>query len=494
MSSLLSAPFDNSYARLPERFYSREQPLAVQAPALVRTNAALARELRLDPDALATPEDLAVLAGNRIPEHAEPLAMAYAGHQFGNFVPALGDGRALLLGELVDARGHRRDIQLKGSGATAWSRGGDGRAGLPSMIRDYLASEAMAGLGIPCQRALALVTTGENVQRETVEPGAILTRVTGGLVRFGTFQYFHFRDDREALRTLADYVTERHYPDLMDEAAPLPALLGAVTERTARLVADWMLVGFIHGVMNTDNMTLSGETIDFGPFGFMDDFHPATVFSLIDQGGRYAFNQQPDIAGWNLARFAETLLPLIEEETEDPVSIAQQQLRRFAPAFEARYEEGLLAKLGLTERREGDSQLIEDLFAIMAHQRVDYTLLFRRLSDVPGDSAAEDDTVRELFTEPLEFERWAARWRDRLRRQGRDEEERRDTMRSVNPAFILRNHHAQRAIDAALAENFEPFHELLDVLARPFEDQPGMEDWARPPAQQERVPYTTCGT
>ena len=494
MSSLFTAPFDNSYARLPEHFYSREQPLPVPAPALACANQELARQLQLDPEALARPEDLEVLAGNRVPEGAEPLAMAYAGHQFGNFVPSLGDGRALLLGELLDADGERRDIQLKGSGATAFSRGGDGRAGLPSMIREYLASEAMAGLGIPCQRALALVTTGETVHRETPEPGAVLTRVTRGLVRFGTFQYFHYRDDREALRTLTEYVIRRHYPELVDEATPLPVLLGAVAERTARLVADWMLVGFIHGVMNTDNMTLSGETIDFGPFGFMDEFHPATVFSLIDQGGRYAFNQQPDIAGWNLARFAETLLPLMEAEMNDPVTVAQEQLRRFAPVFEARYEEGLLAKLGLTERREGDSQLIEELFAAMARQRVDYTLLFRRLSEVPGDSADDDEPVRELFSQPEEFDRWAAGWRDRLRRQDRDDKERRSAMRAVNPAFVLRNHHAQRAIDAALAENFEPFHELLTVLASPFEDQPGMEHWTRPPAQEERVPYTTCGT
>ena len=491
----------SAYTRLPERLFARVEPTPVSAPALVRLNRPLALQLGLDSDMLESPAGVEVLSGNRLPENSEPLAMAYAGHQFGNFVPSLGDGRAILLGEVQDHSGILRDLQLKGAGRTPFSRMGDGRAGLPSVMREYLASEAMAGLGIPSQRALALTTTGEPVYREEVEPGALLTRVASSHVRFGTFQYFLYRGDPEALRALADHVVERHYPDLSghpDGKARWLALLERVTARTADLVADWMLVGFIHGVMNTDNMSIVGETIDFGPFGFMDSYHPETVFSSIDQGGRYAFNQQPGIAGWNLARFAETLLPLMKEgeEGEDElVESAQQALKAFGPRFSSRYQAGLLRKLGLERAREGDPELAGELLSLMAQQGADYTLAFRRLSALRAGDTGEDEPLRELFAEPRALDAWLERWRARLEEESAGDAARRRAMEAVNPAFVLRNHHAQRVIDAAVRDrDFAPFHELVEVLGSPFEDQPGREHWSRPPRPEEVVPYTTCGT
>lgn len=494
----------STYARLPERLFARVAPTPVSAPSLVRLNRPLAAELGLEPETLETRAGVDLLSGNRVPEDSEPLAMAYAGHQFGNFVPALGDGRAVLLGELRDRYGTLRDLQLKGAGRTPFSRSGDGRAGLPSVMREYLASEAMAGLGIPTQRALALTTTGEPVYREEVEPGAILTRVASTHVRFGTFQYFLYRGDAEALRALADHVIERHYPDIPD-IGELPdtrerwmTLLERVTARTADLVADWMLAGFIHGVMNTDNMSVVGETIDFGPFGFMDTYHPETVFSSIDQGGRYAFNQQPGIAGWNLARFAETLLPLMkesEESEEELVASAQQVLKAFGPRFSSRYQAGLLRKLGLKQAREGDPELAGEFLSLMAQQGADYTLAFRRLSALRAGDTGEDEPLRELFADPRALDAWLQRWRARLEDESAGDAERRRAMEAVNPAFVLRNHHAQRAIDAAVRDrDFAPFHELVEVLGSPFEDQPGREQWSRPPRPEEVVPYTTCGT
>ena len=479
-------PFDNSYAHLPERFHVRLNPTPVRAPRLVRVNAGLAEQLGLDPGELSSAEGVQILAGNSVPEGASPLAAAYAGHQFGNFVPRLGDGRAVLLGEVVDRQGARRDIQLKGSGPTPFSRRGDGRAALGPVLREYIVSEAMAALGVPTTRALAAVTTGEPVRRETMLPGAILTRVASSHIRVGTFQYFAARGDNEAIRLLADHVIARHYPDAAGAANPYRALLDAVVARQAALVGHWLLIGFIHGVMNTDNCSVSGETIDYGPCAFMDTYNPATVFSSIDQHGRYAYGNQPRIAVWNLARLAEALLPLLHDNEEAAVASAQESLAGFSPLFEAAYFGGLRRKIGLTSERDGDVTLVNDLLKLMAENTADFTVTFRKLPD---------PSVREEFTDPAAFDVWAARWRWRLGDETASPETIRDQMRAVNPAFIPRNHLVEAALNAAIEhEDFAPFEDLLTVLSRPFEDQPGFERYATPPLPDQRVTQTFCGT
>jgi uncharacterized protein YdiU (UPF0061 family) len=490
----MQIPFDNSYARLPERFFARLSPTPVAAPRLIRLNAALARDLRIDPDWLALPEGVEVLAGNRVPEGAEPLAQAYAGHQFGGFVPQLGDGRAILLGEVVGRDGRRRDIQLKGSGRTPFSRQGDGRAAIGPVLREYIVSEAMHALGIPTTRALAAVTTGEHVFREVVLPGAVLTRVAASHIRVGTFQYFAVRQDIEGLRTLADHAIARHHPAAAEAANPYLALLDAVVAAQAALVARWMLVGFIHGVMNTDNMAISGETIDFGPCAFMDEFHPMQVFSSIDHGGRYAFGNQPRIAMWNLTRLAEALLPLLGDGQEAAVAAAQEVLAGFAPRFDAAWRAGLARKAGLSAMEEGDEALIEDLLRRMTENEADFTLTFRRLADAAAGPEG-DAGVRVLFRDPAAFDGWVGGWRDRLAREATSPEARRSAMRGVNPAFIPRNHQVERVIAAAVErDDFAPFEALLGVLAQPFEDQPDAAAYALPPAPEERVTQTFCGT
>ena len=494
----MSIPFDNSYARLPDRFYARLPPSPVEAPKLIRLNHALAEELGLDPAWLASPEGVAMLAGNAVPEGAEPLAQAYAGHQFGNFVPQLGDGRAILLGEVIGRDGARRDIQLKGSGPTPFSRRGDGRAALGPVLREYIVSEAMHALGIPTTRALAAVTTGEHVFRETALPGGVLTRIAASHIRVGTFQYFAARQDLEAIQTLADHVIARHHPQAAEAPHPYLALLEAVGTAQAELVARWMLVGFIHGVMNTDNMTVSGETIDFGPCAFLDAYHPGTVFSSIDHAGRYAFGNQPRIALWNLTRLAETLLPLLAEQEDAAIEQAQQSLAGFAAPFEAAWQDGLARKIGLGERRPGDDELAQDLLRRMAENDADFTLTFRALVDAAAEEAgggAGDAAVRALFQDGAAYDGWAAGWRARLAAEGAPPAARRAAMRAVNPAFIPRNHQVERAIAAGVERaDFGPFEALLSVLARPFDDQPGAEDYAAPPQPEERVLATFCGT
>jgi serine/tyrosine/threonine adenylyltransferase len=486
--------FDNTYAALPERFHARLAPTPVAAPRLVRLNVALADRLGLDPEALASPESVRFLAGNQVPDGASPIAAAYAGHQFGHFVPQLGDGRAILLGEVVAPDGARFDIQLKGSGKTPFSRGGDGRAALGPVLREYIISEAMAALGVPTTRSLAAVTTGEGVYRETILPGAVLTRVASSHIRVGTFQYFAARADNEAIRLLADHVIARHYPEAAGVANPYRALLDAVIARQAALVARWLLIGFIHGVMNTDNCSIAGETIDYGPCAFMDTYDPATVFSSIDQHGRYAYGNQPRIAVWNLARFAETLLPLLDDVEGKAVEIAQAALTAFSPAFEAAYFGGLRRKLGLSTDRDGDDTLVNDLLKLMAENRADFTLTFRLLCDAAADPA-KDAAVRGEFTDPAAFEPWAARWRWRLGDETNAPDAVRSAMRAVNPAYIPRNHHVEAALNAAIErEDFAPFEELLDVLSRPFEERAGFERYATPPMPHERVSQTFCGT
>jgi uncharacterized protein YdiU (UPF0061 family) len=486
--------FDNSYARLPDRFFSRLRPTPVAAPRLVKLNVELARELGLDPARLASTEGVEVLAGNRIAEGSEPIAQAYAGHQFGGFVPQLGDGRAILLGEVVDAAGVRRDIQLKGSGPTPFSRRGDGRAALGPVLREYIVAEAMHALGVPTTRALAAVVTGEYVFREEALPGAVLTRVAASHIRVGTFQYFAVRRDIAAIRELADHVIARHYPEAAAAQNPYRAMLDAVIARQAALVARWLAIGFIHGVMNTDNMSIAGETIDYGPCAFMDTYDPGAVFSSIDSQGRYAYANQPQIAQWNLARLTETLLPLLAATEAEQLEAGQNALTAFAGLFEAAYVRELSAKLGLMEARDGDLDLAHDLLDRMTRGEADFTLTFRGLVDAVADPGA-DAAVAALFKEPAAFAEWATRWRQRLREERGDPVARREVMRRANPLFIPRNHLVEEAISAAVRrQDFEPFETLVAVLARPFDDQPERARYTRPPKPEEAVRQTFCGT
>src|SRR5918993_265438 len=457
-------PFDNTYARLPDRFFARVPPTPVTAPRLIRLNRELAAQLCLDPDCLASPEGVAVLCGRRVPEGAKPIAMAYAGHQFGQFVPQLGDGRAILLGEVVDRDGVRRDIQLKGSGPTPFSRRGDGRAALGPVLREYIVSEAMAALHIPTTRSLAAVATGEPVVRETVLPGAVLTRVATSHIRVGTFQFFAARGDGEALRLLADHVIDRHYPDARDEENPYRALFDRVIARQAELVARWMLVGFIHGVMNTDNCSIA-------------------------DGGRYAYVNQPRICHWNLARFGETLLPLFDDDGDKALAIANETLATFQGRYGEALMDGMRRKLGLAIEDEGDPALAQDLLNAMAEAGADFTKTFRALDP------ESDDKVRPLFAEPAKYDAWAARWRERLAREPQDAASRRAAMQSVNPVYIPRNHRVEAVLAAAVQrDDYGPFEEFLTVLARPFEERTEFADYAEPAPDDQGAYRTFCGT
>src|ERR1039457_4450633 len=489
--------FDNTYARLPEHFYVRLDPTPVAAARIVKVNVELARQLGLDADALTSEQGVAILGGNRVADGAEPIALAYAGHQFGYFVPQLGDGRANLFGELVSRDGQRYDVQLKGSGRTPFSRGGDGRAALGPVWREYIVSEPMAALGVPPTRPLAAVTTGERVLRDTALPGAVLTRVAASHLRVGTFQYFAIRGDTEATRILADYAISRHYPEVAQATQPYKALLDGVIARQARLIARWMLLGFLHGVMNTDNTSISGETIDYGPCAFMEAYHPATVFSSIDHGGRYAYGNQPRAALWNLARLAETLLPVMVGEAgseEAAVAAANESLAAFEPQFEAARYSGLRLKLGLSTEHEGDSALAESLLQCMADNRADFTLTFRRLCDAAA-GAEGDAGIRTRFADPAAYDTWAAQWRERLQKEPADQQARATAMRRVNPLFIPRNHLVEEALDAASRrQDFQPFEELLKVLSQPYEDRQDLERYAMPARPEESVLQTFCGT
>ncbi len=491
----LEFAFDNSYQRLPDRFYARLDPTRVSAPRLIKLNVALAELLGLDAATLASPTGIAMLAGNRVPGGAQPIAMAYAGHQFGGFVPQLGDGRAILLGEVVGRDGVRRDIQLKGSGPTPFSRRGDGRAALGPVLREYVVSEAMNALGISTTRALAAVASGDYVFRETQLPGAVFTRVALSHIRVGTFQYFAARDDIEALRLLADYVIGRLYPELKGTDRPYLALLGAVCERQAALVASWLLVGFIHGVMNTDNMSIAGETIDYGPCAFMDSFDPATVYSSIDQKGRNAYGSQPSIAQWNLARFAETLLPLIDSDQETAVTAATDVLNRFPELFSSNYIVGLRAKVGLRTAEEDDGALITQFLGLMRSSHADFTRSFRLLADVLSNDNSRAVAFRSMFTDAGALDAWLQAWQARLTREGVDAHEAGARMRSVNPVYIPRNHLVEEVIRAGVDRgDFAPFEALVEVLSQPFNEQEGRERYAMPPAPHEIVHETFCGT
>ena len=470
--------FDNSYARLPDRFFTRQNPTPVTDPALIKINHPLARRMGLDPAALETPESIAQLAGNAVPDNAEPLAQAYAGHQFGGWNPALGDGRAVLLGEIVAPDGARFDIQLKGSGPTPYSRMGDGRAPLGPVLREYIVSEAMAALGVPTTRALAAVATGDPVIRERVDPGAVLTRVAASHVRVGTFQFFAAREDTEALQMLADHVIARHYPDAAQADDRYGLLLSAVVERQAKLIAKWMGLGFIHGVMNTDNMTISGETIDYGPCAFMDTYHPEKVFSSIDQFGRYAYGNQPKIAQWNLACLAQALLELLSGDREAQIATAQATIDGYPAIFQNAWLDIMRAKLGLVGAEDSDGNLINDLMDRMAKNNADFTRTFRGLSD---------GTARDEFINPTSFDDWAENW---TARGGAFS----DDLASINPWVIPRNHRVEAAIADALTGDFSTFETLVQILAKPFDVQPGFQDFTHPPSDQEQVHRTFCGT
>ncbi|QBY00740.1 YdiU family protein [Rhodophyticola sp. CCM32] len=475
-------PFDNSYARLPDRFFTAQPPTPVAAPGLITVNRPLAAEL-----GITLPNDdtgiAAIFAGNTLPDGATPLAQVYAGHQFGGWAPQLGDGRAVLLGEVVDRAGQRRDIQLKGAGPTPYSRMGDGRAWLGPVLREYIISEAMCALGIPTTRALAAVTTGEPVLREAAMPGAIVTRVAASHIRVGTFQYFAARRDVEALQALSAHAIARHYPDA---DGPL-GLLQAVIAAQARLVAKWMGVGFIHGVMNTDNMSIAGETIDYGPCAFMDAYHSEKVFSSIDQFGRYAFGNQPNVAVWNLAQLATALLPLMPER-DSAIEIFTHEINTFPDLFDLEWHRVLRAKLGLARVEEADVALAFDLLTLMEQAQADFTRYFRGLSGAdPAQTAAE-------FTDPGPFNTWLLRWQTRLDRETRSPAERQSAMEAVNPAFIPRNHRVEEVIKASLSGDYDPFFKLVDILKRPFEDQPENRAYQAAPAPEETVTRTFCGT
>ncbi|MFC3885588.1 YdiU family protein [Bacillus songklensis] len=478
--------FDNSYARLPKVFFTAQNPHPVRSPELIILNDPLAASLGLNVEALRSEEGAAVFAGNRIPEGAEPLAQAYAGHQFGHFT-MLGDGRAVLLGEQITPSGERFDIQLKGPGRTPYSRGGDGRAALGPMLREYIISEGMHGLGIPTTRSLAVVTTGESVIRETVLPGAILTRVAASHLRVGTFQYAANWGTIEDLRTLADYALKRHFPDVEGDENRYLSLLKEVIKRQAALIAKWQLVGFIHGVMNTDNMTISGETIDYGPCAFMDTYDPATVFSSIDTQGRYAYGNQPIIGGWNLARFAEALLPLLHEDQDKAIEIAEDAISDFTTLFQSNYLAGMRAKLGIFNEETQDVSLIKDLHDMMQKYRADYTNTFRALTfDKP------EDTV--LFGTP-EFTKWNEEWQARLSRQEQSKDSSSELMRNSNPAVIPRNHRVEEALEAAVEQgDYSVMERLLSVLSNPYAHSPEQEEYTALP-EPSSCPYRTyCGT
>ncbi|ABR48239.1 protein of unknown function UPF0061 [Alkaliphilus metalliredigens QYMF] len=477
---------DSTYAHLPKQFFTIITPNPVSAPKLVILNEPLATVLGLDSEALQSKDSLEVLAGNRALEGALPLAQAYAGHQFGHFA-LLGDGRALLLGEQITPSGERFDLQLKGSGPTPYSRGGDGRASLGPMLREYIISEAMHALGIATTRSLAVVTTGEAVIRETDLPGAILTRVAASHLRVGTFEYIAKWGTVQELRALADYTLQRHFPEVGAVENPYLSLVQEVIKGQAALIAKWQLVGFIHGVMNTDNMTISGETIDYGPCAFMDSYDPKTVFSSIDRQGRYAYGNQPHIAGWNLARFAETLLPLLHEDQDEAVKLAQDEISRFIQLYHSHWLTGMRAKLGIFNEEVQDESLIEELLKMMEKNHADYTNTFRALSFETLEGTALFGTT--------EFAQWHELWRARLNRQQESKDASQQLMQNSNPGVIPRNHRVEAALDAAVKQgDYSVMEQLLNVLSKPYAHSPEQAEYCMPPAPSNRPYRTFCGT
>lgn len=479
--------FDNSYASLAPEFYERQHPSPVSNPQIIIVNDALAEVLNIDAAALRSEQGSAILSGNVIAPGSDPIAMAYAGHQFGGWVPQLGDGRALLLGEVIDKNGTRQDIQLKGAGRTPFSRGGDGRNWFGPVLREYLLSEAMAALGVPTTRALAAVSTGDQIMRENGPvPGAILTRVARSHIRVGTFQFFAARQNTTAIEQLTQHVIERHYPHLLEHDKPGLALLQAVTEAQASLVAHWQSIGFIHGVMNTDNSSISGDTIDYGPCAFMDDYQADKVFSSIDRGARYAYQNQPRIAQWNMANLAQCLLPLIDQDQEQAVSLAQEAINEFDGKFVTHYLQHMRAKLGLNSEQDDDLALATDLLALMEREELDFTITFRELA------------VRKAtdhFAPGGKLQDWHLRWQQRIDQQDGGKESAVKLMLSSNPAIIPRNHQVEAMIESAVADqDFKPFYDLLEAVSTPFDAAMDDSRYAQAPNPDELVHQTFCGT
>jgi len=495
MHTLDDLHFSNSFAALPGAFHSRLRPTPLTDPHLVCLSPGAAGLIDLEEAALRHPKSLAALSGMSLPAKADPVAALYAGHQFGHWVPQLGDGRAILIGEVTNAGGERWELQLKGAGLTPYSRDGDGRAVLRSSIREYLGSEAMHGLGIPTTRALALFGSNEEVCRERIETGAMLVRMAPSHLRFGSFEVFFHRGQYGHLVTLADYLIDHHYPGLREASAPYLALLDAVVEGTARLIARWQLVGFAHGVMNTDNMSMLGLTLDYGPFAFMDAYEPGFVCNHSDYRGRYAFDRQPAVGLWNLTCLAQAMLPLLDpSDGEAAAEQARAVLARYQPTFDAAYADGLRAKLGLREVRPGDLELAGDLLGRMARNGVDYTNLFRALGAVRAGDAGGDGSARDLFIDRTDFDHWAALYRARLAGEGLDDAGRSAAMDRVNPRYVLRNYLAQQAIDAAERRDYREIEALHRVLSHPYEDQPGCERYAAEPPDWGRRLQVSCSS
>lgn len=499
MTSANSPTFDNSYAKQAERFYSPQAPVTVPSPELIRINTDLAAELGIDPQWLASPEGIATMAGNHVPEGAEPIATVYAGHQFGGWNPQLGDGRAVLLGELVANSGIRYDWQLKGSGRTPYSRGGDGKSPLGPVLREYILCEAMAALNVPTTRALGAVTSGELVFRDQALPGAVFSRVAQSHIRVGTMQYFAARQDTDAVQDLSDYLIDRHFPAAAQASNPILAMLNEIISRQATLIAQWQSIGFIHGVMNTDNMLLCGETVDYGPCAFMDSYDPATVFSSIDRNGRYAYGNQPSIAHWNLAQLAQALLPILDNSPdaseESAITLAQQALDAFPELFLKAYQNIIKDKLGLNSFSEADDPLYQDLLTLMKQEKADFTLCFRRLAELADEAECINSSVRELFDFNDSFTPWLQQWRQRLIEDTQTPAQRQAQMFKANPVFIPRNHLVQEAITAAERNNdFSFFNQLVDVLKTPHTFDPEKLRYAMPAKPNEQVLQTFCGT
>ena len=485
--------FDNSYARLPSQFYTRQNPIPVSAPSLIKVNHTLAKKLNIDPEWLESDEGVSTIAGNIVPDGGDPIATVYAGHQFGMWTPQLGDGRAILLGEILDSQEKRYDFQLKGSGPTPYSRGGDGRAPLGPILREYIVSEAMAAFHITTTRILAAAETGDHVYRQNILPGAILIRIAKSHIRIGTFEFFSSRNDQESLKILINYVIKRHYPEAANYENPVLAMLDAVIKNQAHLISSWQRIGFIHGVMNTDNMLLSGETIDYGPCAFMDTFHPSAVFSSIDHNGRYAYNKQPAIGCWNLMQLAQTLIPFLDNNRERAIKLAQDALDKYMNLLTESYQTGMMMKLGLRHNMRGDIKLTKDLLDIMAKDKMDYTLTFRYLSDLAGNDTKTNIGTLIICSEKFNY--WLKIWKKRLAKSTQSPKKRQTEMYTLNPAFIPRNHLIEEAIKAAVEnKDFNLFHQLIDVVKQPFEYQAALEKYARAPRPEQIVHETFCGT
>ena len=475
--------FNHSYTKLPKDFFVEQLPVKVSNPKLILLNEPLLKALGLDKEALSPEAWGNIFSGNELPEKAHPIAEAYAGHQFGHFA-LLGDGRAVLLGEHINPEGNHFDIQFKGSGQTPYSRRGDGRAALGPMLREFIISEAMNALNIPTTRSLAVVTTGESVMRDEVLPGAILTRVAKSHIRVGTFQFASTLNDINKLKALADYTIDRHYPECKAKDNPYLAFLNAVIERQASLISQWMHVGFIHGVMNTDNMSISGETIDYGPCAFMDRYHPETVFSSIDRQGRYAYSNQPPIAQWNLARFAETLIPLIDHNADKSIELASQSVNNFSDQFQTAWLKGMRQKLGLFNEEGSDIELINELLVLMQKNKADYTLTFRHLSS--------DAILKDAIFKDASFKVWYKNWLHCIQKQKEGEETSRLKMLKHNPAVIPRNYLVEKALSLAVADqDYKFLNDFTAALLKPYEDS---QVFSEPPIEEDKSYKTFCGT